>query len=142
MHKKPFQYVYDVLAYYAKIQTSVQLTMIHLSYVLNCEDAPLTSKISDKEQNKLQESQETVDKVGAMERNEEKEEEKQATYADAIEDYLDSFESMQKATENLFGDTTIAEAMDDDLESLLMLSKIPAAVPASTKDKDIAKEKA
>jgi hypothetical protein len=39
MRKKPFQYVYDALAYYAKIQTSVRLTTIHLSYVLNCEDA-------------------------------------------------------------------------------------------------------
>jgi hypothetical protein len=77
-----------------------------------------------------------------MERNkEEEEEEKQASYADAIEDYLDSFQSMQKATENEFGDNKIAEAMDDDLESLLMLSKMPAAVPASIKGQDIAKEK-
>jgi hypothetical protein len=36
MRKKPFQYVYDALTYYANIQTSIRLTMIHLSYVLNC----------------------------------------------------------------------------------------------------------
>jgi hypothetical protein len=100
--------------------------MIHLSYVLNCEDAPIPSKISDKAQNKLQESQETVDKVGAMERNEEKKKEKRPRFSDVIEIYLDPFESMQKATENVVGDNTIAEAVDDDLESLLMLSKMPA----------------
>ncbi len=33
---------------------------------------------------------------------------------------------MQKATENVVGDNTIAEAVDDDLESMLMLSKMPA----------------
>ncbi len=32
---------------------------------------------------------------------------------------------MQKATENVVGDNTIAEAVDDDLESMLMLSKMP-----------------
>ena len=73
----------------------------------------------------IQESQEVVDKVGAMERNKEKEKEKRPRFSDVIESYLDpSFESMQKATENVVGDNTIAEAVDD-LESLLMLSKMP-----------------
>jgi hypothetical protein len=45
---------------------------------------------------------------------------------DFLINYLDpSFESMQKATENVVGDNTIAEAVADDLESMLMLSKIP-----------------
>ncbi len=33
---------------------------------------------------------------------------------------------MKKATENVVGDNTIAEAVVDDLESLLTLSKMPA----------------
>ena len=85
------------------------------------EDLPLGSQI-------IQESQEIVDKVGAMERNEEneKEKEKKAPFSAVIESYLDpSFESMQRATENVVGDNTIAEAVDDDLESMLMLSKMP-----------------
>ena len=85
------------------------------------EDLPLGLQI-------IQESQEIVDKVGAMERNEEneKEKEKKAPFSAVIESYLDpSFESMQKATENVVGDNTIAEAVDDDLESMLMLSKMP-----------------
>ena len=32
---------------------------------------------------------------------------------------------MQKATENVVGDNTIAEAVADDLESMLMISKMP-----------------
>ena len=32
---------------------------------------------------------------------------------------------MQKATENVVGDNTIAEAVADDVESMLMLSKMP-----------------
>jgi hypothetical protein len=85
------------------------------------EDLPLGLQI-------IQESQEIVDKVGAMERNEENEKEKEtkAPFSAVIESYLDpSFESMQKATENVVGDNTIAEAVDDDLESMLMLSKMP-----------------
>ena len=85
------------------------------------EDLPLGLQI-------IQESQEIVDKVGAMERNEENEKEKEtkALFSAVIESYLDpSFESMQKATENVVGDNTIAEAVDDDLESMLMLSKMP-----------------
>ena len=60
-----------------------------------------------------------------MERNKEKEKEKKHRFSDVIESYLDPFESMQKATENVVGDNTIAEAVDDDLESMLMLSKMP-----------------
>jgi hypothetical protein len=83
------------------------------------EGLPLGSQI-------IQECQETVDKVGAMERNKEKEKEKKPHFSDVIESYLDpSFESMQKATENVVGDNTIAEAVADDLESMLMLSKMP-----------------
>jgi hypothetical protein len=110
--------------------------MIHLSYVLNCADAPIPSKISDKEQKKLQESQETVDKIGAMERNEEKEKEKWPHFSDVIESYLDPFESMKKATENVVGDNTIVEAVDDDIESLLMLSKMPAVDKSMEKTTD------
>jgi hypothetical protein len=85
------------------------------------EDLPLGLQI-------IQESQEIVDKVGAMERNEENEKEKEtkAPFSAVIESYLDpSFESMQQATENVVGDNTIAAAVDDDLESMLMLSKMP-----------------
>jgi hypothetical protein len=85
------------------------------------EDLPLGLQM-------IQESQEVVDKVGAMERNEENEKEKEtkAPFSAVIESYLDpSFESMQKATENVVGDNTIAAAVDDDLESMLMLSKMP-----------------
>ncbi len=57
-----------------------------------------------------------------------------------MEEYLDSFQVMQKATENVLGDTTIADAMDDDNVSLLLLSKTPFTVPADGKEKDVTEE--
>jgi hypothetical protein len=51
---------------------------------------------------------------------------KRPRFSDVIESYLDPFESMQKATEIVVGNNTIAEAVDDEIESLLMLSKMPA----------------
>jgi hypothetical protein len=56
MRRKPFQYVFDALVHYAKIQSYVQLTMLHVSYVTNMEDIPLALKSSNQVQKTLQKS--------------------------------------------------------------------------------------
>jgi hypothetical protein len=56
------------------------------------EDIPLASKSSKQVQKNLQESHE---KVGMETKD--KEQKKQAPYTDALEDYLDSFQLMQKS---------------------------------------------
>ena len=60
MRRKPFYYVFYTLANYAKIQSSIQLTMLHVSYVTNMEDVPLALKSSKQVQKQLKESLEKV----------------------------------------------------------------------------------